>query len=155
MQGKDNEGRKKHGRERFKFQQPQRAVGVHDINELLSLQVRDNWTKSPNVLKTPGCALPAKTEHSTELCTQRVSLLQQHLTRTWGSPQAEAKPVVSMKPAFTHGRDTTLPLITAKICNKWKPAMVTSQSRCLLEWKKSSSLCKKDLKTELRTFSTS
>lgn len=99
------------------------------------------------------CPPSKASEHSTALCTQRVSLVQQHLTRSWGSPQAEANPVC--EPGFTHCRHTILPLSALCICSKCKAATAASQSHCLLEGKKFSFLCKKDLKTELRTFSTS
>lgn len=124
------------GRRGSKSSRPQRAVGAHDINELLSLEVRDTWTKSQNVLKAPGCALPAKPLSTALTCALRGSHWWSH---TWhgpeGAPRQRQTLWVSLKPGFTHGRDTALPLTALSVfaINANQPCLPVSHVACLNE----------------------
>lgn len=123
------------GRRGSKSSRPQRAVGVCDIKELLSL--KSGTTQQSLRMSSRHLAVPSlhSSEHSTDLGTHRVPLVKSQLAWTRGSPRQRQTLWMDMQPGFTHGGDTTLPLTAMSVfaINANQPRLPVSHIACLNE----------------------
>lgn len=144
------EEREKCRRERFKDQQTPKC----------SWCTQHKWAAQPGsqgqLNKVSKCPQVTWLCPCSKALSTALPFASQCWRNTWHGPEGppgSRKPCM-YEPGFTRGRDTNPPLKCRFTINANQPQLPVGHVACLNE-KQFSSLCKKDLKTELGKFSTS